>query len=90
MGNRNKAYIEQRTIESALYLIENKATIRDTARRFGVSKSTTHNDLINRLPKVNQSLYREAIGVLDTNKEERHLRGGLATKERYERKGGIV
>lgn len=84
MENRLKDYIEQRAIESAHYLIENQATIRETAQRIGVSKSTTHKDLIERLPKINYQLYEDVVKVLETNYEIRHIRGGLATKRKYE------
>lgn len=84
MENRLKDYIEQRAIESAHYLIENQATVRQTARCMGVSKSTTHKDLIERLPKINYQLYEDVVKVLETNYEIRHIRGGLATKRKYE------
>ncbi len=65
------------------YIVENKATVRATAKVFGVSKSTVHMDVAQRLKKVNPSLYNQVRKVLDVNKEERHIRGGLATKEKY-------
>ena len=67
----------------ATYIIENNATVRQTAKRFGVSKSTVHKDVTDRLMQVNPSLAREARKVLDVNKSERHIRGGMATKEKY-------
>ncbi|TCU72893.1 putative DeoR family transcriptional regulator (stage III sporulation protein D) [Tissierella praeacuta] len=85
MRGRNKDYIEQRAIESANYLIKNNSTIRETAKYMGVSKSTVHKDLIIRLKDINHSLYEKVREVLDANWEERYIRGGLATKERYER-----
>ncbi|MGJ0847449.1 sporulation transcriptional regulator SpoIIID [Tissierella praeacuta] len=85
MRGRNKDYIEQRAIESANYLINNNSTIRETAKYMGVSKSTVHKDLIIRLKDINHSLYEKVREVLDANWEERYIRGGLATKERYER-----
>lgn len=76
-------YIEERAIEIAYYIIENKATVRQTAKLFGVSKSTIHKDVTERLQQINPSLARQAREVLDMNKSERHIRGGLATKEKY-------
>lgn len=81
---RYQAYIEQRAIESAKYIIENDSTIRETARYIGVSKSTTHKDLKVRLKKMNRTLYENVCFVLDANWDEKHLRGGVATKEKYE------
>lgn len=78
-----KDYIEERAIGIANYIIENNATVRQTAKAFGVSKSTVHKDVTDRLLQINPSLAREARGVLDVNKSERHIRGGLATKEKY-------
>ena len=76
-------YIEERAIEIANYIIQEKATIRQTAKKFGVSKSTVHKDVTERLVQINPSLAHEARKVLDTNKSERHIRGGLATREKY-------
>lgn len=78
-----KVYIEQRVMEVAKYIIDSKATIRKTAKVFGVSKSTIHKDIIERLPKVNPSIAEEAQRVIDVNKIERHIRGGNATKLKY-------
>lgn len=78
-----KGYIEERAIKTAEYIIETKATVRQTARKFGVSKSTVHKDVTSRLEKINPTLAKEAREVLDVNKMERHIRGGLATKEKY-------
>ena len=78
-----KNYIEERAIEIARYIIENNATVRQTARQFGISKSTVHKDVTERLTQINPSLAREACKVLDVNKSERHIRGGLATREKY-------
>ena len=75
-----KDYIEERAVEIAYYIIENKATVRQTAVAFGVSKSTIHKDVTERLLQINPS---EARKVLDLNKSERHIRGGLATREKY-------
>lgn len=76
-------YIEERAIEIANYIIQEKATIRQTAKKFGVSKSTVHKDVTERLFQINPLLAHEARKVLDTNKSERHIRGGLATREKY-------
>lgn len=78
-----KSYIEERAMEIAAYIIESNATVRQTAKKFGVSKSTVHKDLVDRLPLVNPGLAHEARKILDINKSERHIRGGLATKEKY-------
>lgn len=78
-----KDYIEERVLEVARYIIESKATIRKTAKVFGVSKSTIHKDMTERLPKINPQVAREAKDVLDLNKSERHIRGGKATKMKY-------
>ncbi len=79
-----KGYIEERAIKTAEYIIETKATVRQTARKFGVSKSTVHKDVTERLMRINPALANEARAVLDVNKSERHIRGGLATKEKYQ------
>ena len=78
-----KDYIEERAIEIANYIVEEKATVRQTAKKFGVSKSTVHKDVTDRLLQINASLAREARKVLDTNKSERHIRGRMATREKY-------
>ena len=78
-----KDYIEERAITIANYIIEHNATVRQTAKTFGVSKSTVHKDVTDRLAQLNPSLARQARSVLDVNKSERHIRGGLATKEKY-------
>ena len=76
-------YIEERTIELANYIIENKATVRACAKQFGISKSTVHKDITERLKHINRALAREVRMVLDENKSERHIRGGMATKQKY-------
>ena len=76
-------YIEERAIEIANYMIENNATVRQAAKNFGISKSTVHKDVTERLEQVNPSLAAEARKVIDVNKSERHIRGGMATKEKY-------
>ena len=78
-----KSYIEERAVEIAKYIIDNNATVRQTAKQFGISKSTVHKDVTARLSQVNPTLAREARKVLDVNKSERHIRGGLATREKY-------
>ncbi len=78
-----KEYIEERAMEIALYIIENNATVRQTAKAFGISKSTVHKDVSERLQQINPALAAEARKVLDINKSERHIRGGLATREKY-------
>ena len=75
--------MEERVIESATYIIEHNATVRQTAKQFGVSKSTVHKDVTDRLIQINPALAGEARKILDVNKEERHIRGGLATREKY-------
>ena len=78
-----KDYIEERAIHIANYIIESNATVRQTATAFGVSKSTVHKDVTDRLMQINPALAKQARHVLDVNKSERHIRGGLATKEKY-------
>ena len=74
-----KTYIEERAMEIARYIIDNNTTVRQAAKHFGISKSTVHKDVTERLVQVNPSLAAEARKVLDVNKSERHIRGGLAT-----------
>ena len=78
-----KDYIEERAVEIAYYIIEHEATVRQTAKQFGGSKSTIHKDVTDRLLAINPALAKEARKVLDRNKSERHIRGGLATREKY-------
>ena len=78
-----KDYIEERAIRIAEYIIGYNATVRQTAKKFGISKSTVHKDVTERLAQVNPVLAKEARKVLDVNKSERHIRGGMATKEKY-------
>jgi len=79
-----KEYIEKRAIEIADYIIRERATVRQTARIYGVSKSTVHKDVTERLPKINPLKAGQVKVVLDINKAERHIRGGKATKMKYE------
>ena len=75
--------LETRAQELAVYLLENRTTIRAAARQFGISKSTVHKDLSERLPGCNRSLYVQVKALLELNKAERHIRGGMATKKKY-------
>ena len=75
--------IEQRTCELAVYMIESGATVRSAAEHFGISKSTVHKDLSQRLPRYNPILYTQVREILDINKSQRHIRGGLATQNKY-------
>ncbi len=74
---------DSRAIELGEYIIENKATVRAAAKKFGISKSTVHMDVTKRLMIIEPSLYSQVRQVLETNKAQRHIRGGLATKEKY-------
>ena len=76
---------KERCVLLASYLVENRATVRSVASKFGISKSTVHKDITQNLRRVNKSLYYEAKSVLEHNKKERHLRGGEATKNKYKR-----
>lgn len=78
--------IEQRAINLAHYIIETKDTVRGAAKKYGISKSTVHKDVSERLLKINPALAKEVRIILDENKAERHLRGGMATKKKYENK----
>lgn len=78
-----KDYIEKRAVELAEYIIEHNATVRKTAKEFNISKSTVHKDVHERLKRINPDLYREAQAILEQNKAERHIRGGMATREKY-------
>ena len=76
-------HIGERACQLAVYMIENRATVRAAAKKFGISKSTVHKDLSQRLPQYNQPLYEQVKVILDTNKAQRHIRGGLATRKKY-------
>lgn len=78
--------IEERAINLAHYIIDSKDTVRGTAKKFGISKSTVHKDVSERLKKINPGLAKEVRIILDENKAERHLRGGMATKLKYSHK----
>lgn len=75
--------MEERACELALYLIENRTTVRAAAKKFGVSKSTVHKDLSERLPLYNRALYLQVKEILEENKAQRHIRGGMATRRKY-------
>lgn len=78
-----KDYIEERVLELARYILDTNSTVRGAAKKFRVSKSTVHKDITERLHEINPGLAAEVKAVLDMNKAERHIRGGLATKEKY-------
>jgi putative DeoR family transcriptional regulator (stage III sporulation protein D) len=78
-----KGIVEERAVELGEYIIAHKATVRGTAKIFGVSKSTVHKDVSERLKKLNPQLYVEVKHILDINKAQRHIRGGLATRRKY-------
>ena len=75
--------IEERAVELAHYIIDSKDTVRGAAKKFGISKSTVHKDVSERLKKINPSLAKEVRVIFDENKAERHIRGGMATKRKY-------
>lgn len=78
-----KDIVEERAVELGEYIVENKATVRAAAKKFGVSKSTVHMDVSKRLERVNPQLFTQVRQVLDVNKAQRHIRGGIATREKY-------
>ena len=78
-----KGNIEDRACQLALYIVENKATVRAAAQKFGISKSTVHKDLSERLPAFNKPMFEQVKHVLEENKAERHIRGGIATRKKY-------
>ena len=78
-----KGNMEERACDLAGYIIENRATVRAAAKKFGISKSTVHKDLQDRLPQFNRTLYLQVKEILDENKAQRHIRGGLATRKKY-------
>lgn len=78
-----RSNIEERACDLAMYIIENKATVRAAAKKFGISKSTVHKDLSERLEHINRPLYLEVKEILEFNKAERHIRGGMATRMKY-------
>ena len=78
-----KGVPEERAVAIALYIIENNSTVRKAAKKFGISKSTVHKDVSERLKTINSILYHQVKRILDVNKQERHIRGGLATQRKY-------
>ena len=78
-----KGNIEERVVTLAQHMIETRATVRAAAQKFGISKSTVHKDLSERLPALNHALYEQVKVILDENKAERHIRGGIATRRKY-------
>ncbi|MBR3705193.1 MAG: sporulation transcriptional regulator SpoIIID [Oscillospiraceae bacterium] len=78
-----KGNIEERACELAAYIIENRTTVREAAKKFGVSKSTVHKDIRERLPLYNRALYLQVQEILEENKAQRHIRGGIATQRKY-------
>ena len=84
-----KIYIEERAISLAHYIIDTGDTVRGAAKKFGISKSTVHKDVSERLKKINPALFLEVRTILDENKAERHIRGGMATKLKYSHKSNI-
>ena len=78
-----KGNIEERACDLAVYIIENRATVRAAAQKFGISKSTVHKDLSERLPLYNRPLYLQVKAILDENKAQRHIRGGIAPRKKY-------
>ena len=78
-----KDYIEKRAVELAQYIVENNATVRKTAKIFNISKSTVHKDVSERLKNIDMDIYERARAVSDRNLNERHIRGGIATKQKY-------
>ncbi len=81
-----KGTVEERAVKIGEYIIENQATVRNAAKNFGVSKSTVHKDVTERLKNINMILYIKVKKILETNKAQRHIRGGLATKQKYTQK----
>ncbi len=78
-----KSYIEERAVEVANFIINSNSTVRETAKKFGISKSTVHKDITDRVEKIDPELARSVRKILEINKAERHIRGGLATREKY-------
>ena len=78
-----KGNMEERAERLAQYIIENRATVRAAAQKFGISKSTVHKDISERLPQFNRALYLQVKAILDVNKAQRHIRGGIATRKKY-------
>lgn len=83
-----KGIVEERAVELGTYILEHKATVRAAAKKFGISKSTVHKDVSQRLKTIDPPLYRDVKRILDVNKAQRHIRGGLATRMKYQREAG--
>ena len=81
---------DERAVELGRYITESKSTVRAAAKKFGISKSTVHSDITTKLKRIDTALYGEVRKVLDINKEERHIRGGIATREKYKRREKIT
>ena len=81
-----KNHIEERAVAVANFIVSSNSTVRETSRRFGISKSTVHKDITDRVEKIDPELARSVRKVLEVNKAERHIRGGLATREKYLRR----
>lgn len=84
MNEKSISDFHERAVILGEYIIQNKSTVRATAKQFGISKSTVHKDVAERLPKIQPQLYKLVKEVLENNKKERHIRGGMATKRKYE------
>ena len=80
-----KGIVDERAIELGEYIVEHEATVRKTAKKFGISKSTVHKDVAQRLKYVDPQLYQKVKAILDENKAQRHIRGGIATKLKYQK-----
>lgn len=80
-----KGIVEERAVELGTYILEHKATVRAAAKKFGISKSTVHKDVSQRLKTIDPPLYRDVKRILNVNKAQRHIRGGLATRMKYQR-----
>ena len=78
-------WVGERTIELAQYILETKDTVRGAAKKFGISKSTVHKDITQRLEEINPELYLKIKEIMEIHKDERHIRGGIATKEKYQK-----
>lgn len=85
-----KGIVEERAVELGEYILETRTTVRGAAKKFGISKSTVHKDVSERLKRVNPGLYREVKDILEINKAQRHIRGGLATRMKYKRQAEMA
>ena len=81
-------YIRERCLAIGLYIVETGATVRQAAAKFGISKSSVHKDMVQRLPQIHTALASQVAGVLEKNMAERHIRGGIATREKYAQAAG--